>query len=637
MLTTSSNTPLKVKTEVNSDTKNAYNDRLQKHKVELRELYLQLYRNNQYYNEDDQFESLLVLMNNYAHSREAQYKRSDIHNAQWFKSNDVVATTLYIDLFCGDLSKLKKHISYFKELGVNLIHFMPVLEARAGENDGGYAVQNYKNIDPKFGNNKQFKKVLNTLRKNGIHSCIDFVVNHTAVEHEFAQRAIAGEQKYRDMYLLVESDDTRAEFERTVAEVFPSVAPGNFTYHKDMKNWVFTSFYPYQWDLNYANPIVFEAVIDIFLYWANQGVDMIRLDAIPFMWKELGHSCRNHPNVHILLRMFNLVGQIVCPSVSLLGEAIVKPEEIVKYFGESEAECSLMYNATHMVNLWNSISSRDTRTLEIDTRRLKTTTGGVWVNYARCHDDIGWGFNEEAIESFGLNAASHKQFLINFFRGSFDGSFSVGNLYEFDPTTMDARNCGSLASLLGLESASYQSDEYQRELALKRINLFHNVLMSSSGIPLIYSGDEVATLNNYDYLNDPKKMHDSRWLHRSRFDHKKAERRSQQETNEHIVFNSLKKLITIRKSHSIFASNIDMNILNISNVSVYGFTKQLGNESLICLSNFSEDRQFIQNSEFLRQLTGEKYTDLLSGKSSDFTSDTTLLGPYEFIWFLCGK
>jgi len=612
--------------------KQTFSIRLAKHEEELKQLYYELYSDNGFYPVDTMYNKLITVMTSYFSTRNEKYKKTDEQSPHWYMEHDVVAATLYVDLFSTDLKHFKKHIPYFKDLGINLIHFMPILECRKGENDGGYAVSDYKHIDPKFGTDHDFDEVLKSLKSNNIHACIDFIVNHTAKEHAFAKEALNGNKTYMDMYFMYDDDRIPRKFEESVPEVFPKVSPGNFTYYDAIHKWVFTSFYEFQWDLNYKNPLVFEKIIDILLYLANLGIDMIRLDAIPFMWKELGTSCRNHPTIHKLLRLFNLITGIVCPSVALLGEAIVQPEEIIKYYGETAPECNVMYNATYMVNLWNSIATRDTRLLQIDAKRLKPLSGGCWINYARCHDDIGWGFNEDATRQMGFDPYSHKQFLIEFYEGKFPGSFSVGDLYEFDPKTMDARNCGTMASLLGLEKALQERDSYQKELALKRINLIHSIVIASSGIPLIYSGDEIATLNNYAYLQDEHKAHDSRWLHRGYFDHKRAKNKNNRGSHEGYVYQSLKKMIALRKLHPIFSPRISQLNLNTFNNHIYAFYKQSDSKELICLFNFSEDRQFISCQAFHDKGFTRNYTDLITGKIVDFSKEELLLGPYEYLW-----
>ena len=609
---------------------NSYHGNLNTHLwEELASIHREIYGDNPYMNQEEAYGSLQALMTKYHEKRPERYLKKDQQGGGWFKSQKMVGVTLYVDLFSENLEGFQDKVNYLIDLGITMIHFMPILKGRPGENDGGYAVMDYKSIDDRFGNFKTFEKVLKLLEKKGIHVAVDFVINHTAKEHEWARKALAGDQDYMNYYHMFEDNHIPNLYEETVPEVFPGVAPGNFTYYEAIDRYVMTSFYEFQWDLNYNNPKVFEAVVDILLYLANKGVDMIRLDAIPFIWKELGTTCRNLPKVHKILRMFHIITELTCPSVALLGEAIVAAEEIVGYYGREQMECDVMYNAPMMVNLWNALATRDTRLLTIDSNRLQIPVEGAWINYIRCHDDIGWGFNEEAIRSFGSDPFMHKQFLISFFLGSFEGSFSEGELYEFDPKTMDARNCGTLASLCGVEKALALSDQYQLELANKRIDLIFGYLMASTGIPLIYSGDDIAMLNNHDYKKDPAKAHDSRWLHRAPFDWSILEDPT---SNGYVMNRRLKDLIKKRKEEQLLSVDVAMHSMDTGNHHVYAFNKSDGDHQLVGLFNFSEDRQFIDSWNIRPFLHTSNMKDLLTGKCVDFNREHIQLGPYEYVW-----
>ncbi|PKM93939.1 MAG: alpha-amylase [Firmicutes bacterium HGW-Firmicutes-1] len=595
---------------------------------QLKKIYDDIYNSNSYW------KRLVDLMKISALQRPIYLQEMDINDFNWYVEEDVIGMTFYVDLFAVDVKGIKDKIPYLKELGITFIHFMPLLESREGQNDGGYAVKNYKELEPSLGTMKEFQELIELLGANGIKVCIDFVVNHTAKEHEWAVRAARGEKKYQKMYLMYDTDEIPRLFEQTVPEVFPKVSPGNFTYYESFHKWVFTSFYEFQWDLNFQNPYVFEQIIDILLFLANKGINAIRLDAIPFMWKTVGTNCRNLPEIHKLLEMMHLIAKIVCPSVILLGEAIVEPEEIIKYFGVEQVECQQMYNATYMVNIWNALATKDIRLLKIDQDRLQVPPWGTWINYIRCHDDIGWGFNEEAIRNFGFSPEAHKQFLINFYEGVFPESFSTGELYEFNPQTLDARNSGTLASLCGLEKAIKGKDRYQLELAHKRIQLIYGLLLASSGIPLIYSGDEIAAMNDYNYKNEPSKAHDSRWLHRSRFDWDQAEKRNDLSTSEGIIFNCIKELIKTRKMQPIFNSTIRVKTIETTNKSVFSFYKVKDDKTFIGIFNFSEDRQAIDTKVFTNQGLAFTMKDLIQGKTIESSSEKILVGPYEFLWLM---
>ena len=432
------------------------------------------------------------------------------------------------------------------------------------------------------------------------------------------------------MYYMFDNYGIPSEYEKTLTEIFPSVAPKNFTYYEDIGKFVMTRFYEFQWDLNYKNPNVFNRIAEVLLTLANKGIDIFRLDAIPYMWKELGTSSMNLPQVHTLLKMYEMIIEDVCPSVIFLGEAIVEPHEIVKYFGTpEEKECHIMYNASLMVLLWNSLAARDVRLMQrsmsID---YGTPKDGVWINYARCHDDIGWGFEKDIIRDLGMDPEAHKQFIIQFMEGKFPGSFAKGELYEFNPETLDARNSGTMASLCGLEEAFDKKDRYKLELAVKRILLLNSVIISYTGIPLLYSGDEIGTLNWWEYKEDETIAHDSRWLHRAPMDWEKAEKRHDMGTVEGILFTSIKEMIQVRKDNSIFASNIPSIPVDTGNKAVFAFHRE---DKMLVLANFSEERQTVNcNAVNWFGLPWELH-DLFQGKSVPLW-ENIVLGPYEYLW-----
>lgn len=578
----------------------------------------------------------MKMVNKYAKERSKQLKKLDIEGTRWLKSGNTIGMMLYVDLFSNKLIELIEHVAYFEKLGITLIHLMPILEPREGQNDGGYAVKNYRTIDPKLGTMDDLEKVIKVYHKKGIRICIDYVVNHTSSDHEWAVMAKSGEKKYQDYYFMFEDEETPRHYEKHMNQVFPTVAPGNFTYLNDMQKWVMTTFYPFQWDLNYRNPEVLHEMLENLLFLANKGVDMIRLDAIPYMWKVLGTPSRNLPEVNDLLAIFRGAIEIVAPSTALLGEAIVEPEIILKYFGTEESpECHVLYNASYMVEIWNAIATRDARHIS-NMPNFSTSGLSVWINYARCHDDIGWGLSDERIRRLGFDPHAHKMFLIDFYHGILKDSFSKGELYEFNPETLDARNSGTLASLAGLEKALESRDRYQRELALKRIELIHALIVLRAGIPVLYSGDEIASLNDYRYKEDPNKYHDSRWLHRSEFDWGAVDAMGDHDDPKTIAFEMIKSLIELRKK--IYLDQVITNEITIqfSNHHVLGLVQTLKETSdgklmpCLLIFNFSEDRQWIYASELRRFDFEGVWEDEHTGKFVSLDDERIMLGPYEY-------
>ncbi len=605
----------------------------------LKEEYLSIY--GEYGGDEASFNALFDTIVSRMKSRPKQLHRLDLREHDWFMSEKMVGMMLYVDLFADNLMGLVDKIDYLKELGITYVHLMPLLLPRKGENDGGYAVENYKEIDPSLGSLTEFKKVLNAFREQEIDVCIDYVLNHTADTHEWALKALEGDQKYQDMYIMYDNREIPDIYDQFVPEVLPDKNPGNFTYVEKINKWVFTSFSSFQWDLNFKNPYVFEQMVDVMLFIANLGVNMIRLDAIAFMWKEPGTTCRNLKQAHELLHLFHLVKEIACPSVALLGEAIVEPDEIFKYFGHVEEqsvhqriECGVLYNANLMVDLFNSLATRDTRLLTSDAQRYHIPKTGCFMNYIRCHDDIGWGFNEDTVEYFGMNPYLHKQFLIDFYAGRFAGSFSKGEIYQYNPKNHDARTNGTLASLLGLEIAKERHDERERELAHYRIKLILALIFSQPGIPLLYSGDEIATLNDQSYKKDMHKQAEGRWVHRAKFDWKRAKKRHDLHTDEGRVFQYVKKISAIRRGHPIFNSKAEYEILTFDNIHVYGFVKRTKERTMICLFNFSENHQYFSVDQ-LRDITHKTIlSDLITDKMVTMNEAQFKLFPYESLWLV---
>lgn len=601
-------------------------------RAKIRELYMKLYHNEPALND------LFECMDKYKAERSKDLLSMDKKQRNWYFGQDIVGMTLYTDLFAGNLKKLSQKIDYFNDLGITFLHLMPLLKPREGENDGGYAVEDYRNIDPRLGSMEDFLKLVKELRKNNIKVCIDYVINHVAKEHVWAQEALKNDKLKQDYFIMFDTDEMPNRFNRTVPEVLPDKCPGNFTYYPEIKKYVFTSFSEFQWDLNFQNPYVFNGMTDNLLFLANLGINMIRLDAIPFMWKQVDTTCRNLDPIHDLLKMFNLIKEEVCPSLALLGEAIVEPQEIVKYFGnETDPECEVMYNANLMVDIYNAFAARDVRLITIDANRFQIPHRGTWMNYVRCHDDIGWGFNEQAIKSFGLDPYLHKQFLIKFYGNEYPGSFSKGEMYQFNPLTRDARTNGTLASLLGLEKAIDTKQEYRRYESIRRINLAHAVILTYRGFPLIYSGDEIASLNDQSYKLDPDKKLEGRWVHRPFFDWKRSKNKDILGTVEYDVYQNLKNLIEIRKKLPYLQGQANQYALDLNNQSVLGIIRQIKSQTFIALFNFSEQTQWVKTDHLRQLFNGTMAVDLIQGRRFNLNDETIELSPYEYIWCVKDK
>jgi amylosucrase len=563
-----------------------------------------------------------------------------IKNPHWYQNSDMIGMMLYVDNFSGTFASMPARLDYLEELGVTYLHIMPVFSMPDTLNDGGYAVSDFTSIDERFGTNEEFDRFTEACHARGISICLDFVLNHTSDEHAWAAAAREGDAEYASRYFIFKDRSMPDAYEATVNEVFPVLAPGNFTYNAHMGSWVLTTFNHYQWDLNYRNPTVFIEMASALLQLANRGVDIFRFDAIPYIWKEWGTSCRNLPQVHTFLRMFRIILDIVAPGAIIKGEVVMAPKEVAPYFGTEQApECHLLYNVTLMVELWNSLATRDTRMLAslVETIPDNIPLGACWVNYARCHDDIGWGFNEEKARELGYDPFQHKRFLINFYLGAFPGSFSRGELYESDPKTLDARNCGTCASLCGLEKGLLERDEYQQELAVKRIVLLHTFCMATNGIPVIYSGDEIGQLNDYSYIYDMHKARDSRYLHRQPFDWAAAGKRHDLSIPGSQVFRRIHRYMNIRKGHRLMGASNKLTTVSTDDhgvVCMISTPREPLDEAdlMVVIANFTEFQKSVaidtSNTAALRE---HAWTDLAQGKQVRLAGDPVILGPYEIL------
>ncbi len=599
-------------------------NRFEKYKNEFEWLYMELYNNR------PALDKLIGEMEAMDKARSKDLKALDIvreKNPSWYKGADMLGLTLYTELFAENLKGLADKIPYLKDLGIKYLHLMPLLKMPHPQNDGGYAVEDFGTVDPKFGKNEDLVKLTEKLREAGISLCLDFVMNHTASSHEWAVKAKQGDPYYMNYYHTFEDYQIPHWYEQTMPQVFPTTAPGNFTYNDDMKRWVMTTFYPYQWDLNYWNPDVFREMSMAMLNLCNMGVEVLRIDAVPYIWKELGTSCRNHPKVHKIVRLVRIMMDCICPAAIIKGEVVMAPHELAPYFGtEEQPGCHLLYNVSSMVNLWSTMASQDVSLLKEQLNSINALPQHCsFVNYLRCHDDIGWGLDEADERRFGIDPLQHKIFLYHFYEGKFPGSYSRGMLYNYDPVTQDARTCGTCASLCGLESA--QSD-YEYEAAIHRMMLMHAAMMSIKGFPMLNSGDEIAQLNDWSFLEDPDRREDSRNIHRSKFDWDKAVQRNRSYTPQYRIWESLKELREIRAANPCFNADARVTTWDTRSDKVLALIREYEGKKLICLFNFYHEPQ----GAYLPMVKGD-YVDAFTDVDYQ-VENGIMLKPYQYMWLV---
>lgn len=586
-----------------------YIKRFEERYDELKWLYCELYNNNM-----EAFDWLCDSLYGYYQERNTELKKLDrqrVKNPDWYKQNDLLGMMMYTNAFAGTLKGVKEKLPYVKSCGVNYLHFMPLLESPKGRDDGGYAVADFRKVKPELGTMEDLEDLTAECHRQGISCCLDFVMNHTSEDHEWARAARNGDPVARSRYFFYDDWFVPNIYEETVPEVFPTTAPGNFTWINDCNQVVMTTFYPYQWDLNYANPMVFNDMVGNMLYMANRGIDVIRLDAVPYIWKQIGTNCRNLPQVHTLVRMMRIISEIVCPGVLLLGEVVMEPSKVVPYFGTvDKPECHMLYNVTTMASTWNTIATKDVGLLKRQMDQVCALPKDyVFLNYLRCHDDIGWGLDYDWLAQFGIDEVAHKKFLNDYFTGKGYNSDSRGELYNDDPRLGDARLCGTTASLSGLEAGQYEANADKIDQAIACDLMLHGYLLAQSGIPVLYSGDEIGQTNDYTYKNDPDKWADSRYLHRGNFPWDKVEKKDPVAMK---IFDALRHMEDIRASHDVFSCNANVYTIETGCASVLGIVREYAGHELRAFFNFSNMDQLIWT---MPEEQADIYTDLISGKT----------------------
>jgi amylosucrase len=578
---------------------------------------------------------LLAALRKGAKDRPADLKRLDLQRdlePDWFQRPGMAGYVFYIDRFAGDLKGVLNRLDYLEDLGITYVHLMPCLKPRPGDSDGGYSVMDYRAINPAYGTMADFEAVTAACRARGMSVCIDLVLNHTAKEHDWAVRAHKGDRAYQDYYLMFDGPEVPDQYERTLVEVFPDNAPGNFTHYPDSGKWVWTTFNEHQWDLNWANPQVFIEIVEVMLFLANRGVDVLRLDAVAFMWKRMGTRCQSEPEVHMLLQALRACSRIATPAVIHLEEAIVAPAEMLPYLGRGRhdgKEGNLAYHNSLMVQFWGALATRDTRLMThvLATHFPAVLTNATYATYIRCHDDIGWAVTDEDAAAQQLSGPAHRAYLSEFYEGGFPGSFARGALFQENPETGDKRISGTFASLAGLERAVATGDRPGIAMAVQRILMGHALIAAFGGIPLIYMGDEIALLNDYSYRDVAEHRHDSRWIHRPRMDWTAPAAGSPAAQ----VLEGVRHILARRAVTDALHAGVPTRIVRHDVPGLFVFVREAPVGHVLCLFNFTEG--WIDLPDWwLHDHGAVHFHDMLSDARVDLHAGNVVLPPYARAW-----
>jgi amylosucrase len=604
----------------------AFHTRVERFFTELRDPLVGLYGDDPRF--PPQWQALLRSIAGAAAARAPELRVLD-HEREitqdWLQREQALGYVAYVDRFAGDLAGVRERLPYLRELGVTYLYLMPLLRARPAPNDGGYAVTDYAAVEPSLGTMDDLRALAGDLRAAGIALCTDIVLNHTAREHAWARAARAGDAEHVAFYCTFPDRRRPDAYERTLPDVFPDTAPGSFSWCDELERWVWTTFNPYQWDLDYGNPAVFRAMAEIMLGLANAGVDVLRLDAVPFLWKRVGTNCQNQPEVHDLLQAFRAVMRMAAPSVALKAEAIVAPADLVAYLGAGRhegKECDLAYHNSLMVLLWSALATGRVGLLAHVLRDMPPVPpGAAWATYVRCHDDIGWAVTEEHAAAVGEDGHLHRRFLSDFYAGEFPGTFARGARFQPDAATGEARTSGTTASLAGLEAALERGDRWAEELAIRRVLLLHAVTFTFGGLPLLYMGDELGRRNDATYLDDPARRDDNRWMHRPAMDWDAAARRHDPATIEGRLWSGMRRLVDERRASRAVHAQGRAEILATGSDHVLGLLREHAGDRLVLLANFTADAQTVPAAGIRDR-----------GVTPPAAGESVALEPYAALW-----
>jgi amylosucrase len=557
----------------------------------------------------------------------------------WFLRETNVGYVFYIDRFAGTIPGVVERLDYLAELGVTYVHFMPCLKPRPGDSDGGYSVMDYRAVDPRYGSMDDLTAAAAALRARGMSLCVDLVLNHTAREHEWARKARAGDPDYQAFYRMFDDRTLPDRYEASLDEIFPAHAPGNFTWYPDIGTggkWVWTTFNEHQWDLDWSNPRVFLEIVRVMLFLANQGVEVLRLDAVAFLWKRMGTRCQNEPEVHDILQALRAASRIAAPALIHKAEAIVSPRDLVPYLGAGRhagREGNLAYHNSLMVQFWSALATRDARMMAYVLRTHFPThfRNATWATYLRCHDDVGWAITDEDATALGLSGPAHRAFLADFYEGAFPGSFARGGPFQANPLTGDRRSSGTTASWCGLEAAHSAGDAAAVDTAIHRILLGHAVVAAFGGLPLLYMGDEIGLLNDHAYLADPDRAHDSRWMHRPPMDWDKAARRHEPGTVEARLHGGIVEILRRRKVTPHLHADNPTEIVHGGADGIFAFRRVSPLGTLVALLNLTDGWRGVPRA-LATEAGARDFVDRLTGDVVVPVDGLIALPPYGRIW-----
>lgn len=547
----------------------------------------------------------------------------------WFLQSRMLGYCAYVDRFAGTLDGVRQRVPYLRELGVTYLHLLPFLKMQAGDNDGGFAVASFEAIEPRLGTMADLDALTAQLRASGISLCGDFVLNHVASDHPWAQAALRGEARYRDYFHVFPDRSLPDAYEAQLSQVFPEVAPGNFTAVPALGGWVWSTFYPYQWDLNYGNRAVFADIAKALLGLANHGVEVFRLDSSPFLWKRPGTSCVNQPEVHLILQALRAVIELAAPGVLLKAEAIVPTAELPPYFGSGEArghECHLAYHSSLMAAGWAALAEQRTDLLaRVIDGTPELPSSATWLTYVRCHDDIVWSTLKPEIAAGGESFSQRLTPVSRFLAGEVDGSFARGQAFQTSAEVPVFGSNGMTAALTGLSTATTADEIVHAE---RRIRLLYALALSFGGLPLIYMGDELGQGNDESDAHAALRDADGRWLQRPLLDTARWIARDRPGSPSARIHALLRELVQVRKQLPMLAADQPRRRLTTADPALLVLAR---GDAFVAVMNFSALPKTLPLSALGDIDNSAPWSDAFTGQAA---TAALSLAPWDLCWLV---
>jgi maltose alpha-D-glucosyltransferase/alpha-amylase len=543
---------------------------------------------------------------------EIQHTRHSItfpdHHAEWYK--DAVVYSVYVDQFNSDFKGLSAKLDYLQDLGVNCLWLLPILDSPM--KDAGFDIRHYDRVRTELlGLNENstleeqrqsFRDFLSEAHKRGLKVIFDIAINHTSDEHPwFVESRKSEDNPYRNYYIW--SKDTNLYKDARI--IFEGLCESNW--QKEGNWYYFHRFFEFQPDLNYKNPMVLIEMTRNFLFWLTQGVDGFRGDAIPYLWKEDGTTCENHPTLHLVVKFFRAVLDYVRPHTLLLAEACQRPNEVVKYFGDGD-ECNAGYHFPLMPMIFKSLAAKSSKPVSsiLSTAVTPVIPESVqWFTFLRCHDEL----------SLELVYVSEED------RKYIHESYCHQPLWNFR---------------LGQGVAARLSELMERNP--EKIGLAYSIMLTLPGTPIIYYGDEFAALNDEDNYKEMIKLtgkDDTRFLVRGKIDWKRVETELKNpESLSAMVYAEVRNMVKTRNQYQCFGrGKIEwIRILNRDGNDedrILGYVRHYKDEKILVLNNLANEELWIQTDIKIAKVNRDLLGSIIeSGNKSGHLK----IKPYGYLW-----